>query len=325
MPKVYIAAAFRRFSNRDESGKAYGEIGNNDYVDFLEQIEEIFLNFGFDTCLPHRDEGLWGKVYYEPTAISALCFRHVHTSDVVFAIVEGGRGVHIELGFAMGLNKKLIMMHCDSEEPSTLIYGIPTNLSPWKTGIEDSDAVIITYSSSSELLERLERCLSENYRRDMRAATTARSNKAIIDIGSHTIKLKVFSFRKGSHKKVLLESKNSLGIMGDVLKNQAFSGSTVSNVVSLLKSWKQECSKLSCDSIIVTGTAALRKASNAEDLLSKVKTQTDLDIQILTPQKELEYVFSGVLATFRRIEKGRSQSRRRRYRRSRSTGATTTR
>src|SRR2546421_8253253 len=96
-PKVYIAAAFRQFSNwTPGSALAYGEIANTEYVELLEAVESIFIEFGFDTCLPHRDEGRWGSVYYAPPAISALCFRHVETSDVIFALAEDGRGVHLE-------------------------------------------------------------------------------------------------------------------------------------------------------------------------------------------------------------------------------------
>src|SRR5690348_11944058 len=90
MRKVYIAAAFRQFSNRENATQAYGRVVDDQYINFLEHIEGIFLAHGFYTCLPHRDEGGWGRVYYEPDAISGLCYRHVATSDVVFAIMEGG-------------------------------------------------------------------------------------------------------------------------------------------------------------------------------------------------------------------------------------------
>lgn len=298
MPKVYIAAAFRRFSVRDELTKAYGEVVDSDYVNLLESIEEVFLNFGFDTCLPHRDEGLWGKVYYEPAPISSLCFRHVETSDVIFALAEGGRGVHIELGLAMGLGKRLIMMHQHESEPSTLIYGIPKNMSPWK-GSEDDD-VIIPYLNSDDLLVKLSGFLASHYSREEKVVNPSpRTNKAIIDLGSHTVKLKVFSYRRGSHPKALLNTKQSLGIMGDVLKTNELSVATIDAVISLLKDWQLDCLKLSCDSIIVTGTAALRKANNAHTLVAELKKETGLDLEILSPERELEYVYSGVLATFK--------------------------
>ena len=118
MRKVYIAAAFRKHSKRTDEDRAYGEVLNPVYIEFLESIEDLFLDFGFSTCLPHRDEGMWGKVYYDPGAISALCFRHVHTSDVIFALAEEGRGVHLELGYAAGMgNKRIILAYRKNHEP----------------------------------------------------------------------------------------------------------------------------------------------------------------------------------------------------------------
>lgn len=301
MPKVYIAAAFRRFSNRDEKNKAYGEIEDSEYVDFLERIEGVFLNFGFDTCLPHRDEGMWGKVYYDPLSIGSICFRHVQTSDVVFALAETGRGVHIELGYAAGFpDKKLIMMYKGGTEPSTLIYGIPNNLSPWKDLCEQKpNAYIEEYSDLTNLLEKLHHILAKEYGQASNLANTSTANKAIIDIGSHTIKLKILSYHPGSHSRAIYETKQSLGIIGDVIKTGGFSGKTIDDVVALIKRWKNECDKYSCNSIVVTGTAALRKANNAHTLISQLEEETSLELEILSPIKELEYVFSGVKETFR--------------------------
>jgi len=111
MSKVYIAAAFRKHTDRTDKSKAYGVLEDNFHLDFLEKIEDIFLNYGFDCCLPHRDEGDWGKIYFDPAPLSALCLRHVETSDIIFAIAEESRGVHIELGYASAFpNKKIIVL-----------------------------------------------------------------------------------------------------------------------------------------------------------------------------------------------------------------------
>src|SRR4051794_29710894 len=102
-PKAYIAAAFRRPSTRDDPTRAYGEILDEPYIAFLERVEAIFLRHGYHVCLPHRDEGRWGKRYYDPCALAHLCKRHIQTSTIVFAIAGRSRGVHIELGYADGL------------------------------------------------------------------------------------------------------------------------------------------------------------------------------------------------------------------------------
>lgn len=302
MPKVYIASAFRSLSNREAGSekKAYGEIVNDSYIAFLEKIEEVFLNFGFDTCLPHRDEGMWGKVYYEPSSISPLCFRHVETSDVFFALAESGRGVHIELGYAAYARKKLLLTYKSGSEPSTLIWGLPKDISPWSLGFGgETDAAIFQYDSESDLLKKLTEMLEQEYGVDSSLTpNTPRKHIAIIDIGSHTLKLKIFSYRRGGASRVLYTEKFSLGIMKDVLDGGLFTQETTNALATQLQIWRGVCEKLSCDEIVATGTAALRKAQNTDELLSTLKDKADLRVEIISAEGELNYIYSAVRSTF---------------------------
>ncbi|MFA6554345.1 MAG: hypothetical protein WCS89_02440 [Candidatus Paceibacterota bacterium] len=301
MPKVYIAAAFRRFSKRPNNAREYGEILDPAYVQLLEKIEDVFLAFGFSTCLPHRDEGMWGKIYYDPGAISALCFRHVNTSDFIFALAEEGRGVHLELGYAVGLgNKQLILMHRKDSEPSTLLRGFSEDSSPW-TGIHKGlcKAITYPYNNTDDLLAKLTEILRSKY-----APSSLQTNNAdrtlfgLVDVGSHTIKLKVFRSRVGAYSIPIHTDKKSLGIMGDVLQNGELSTESIDKIVNLLKTWKMDCNRLGCNNFIVTGTAALRKARNASNLASAIEKELSWSLKIIMPEDELDYVFQGVKSTF---------------------------
>lgn len=300
MRKVYIAAAFRQFSNRESSAQAYGEVVDSQYIGLLEGIEDVFLDYGFYTCLPHRDEGMWGKVYYEPEAISALCYRHVDTSDVVFAIAEGGRGVHLEIGYAVGLGKKkLIFMYNESSEPSTLIWGLIKGNSPWlpKNG-SSHNTIIESYSSEADLTNKLRGILSAKYGTETTRLVAKKFKTGLIDIGSHTLKLKILSSQRGSQSRSIYEARDSLGIMKDVVKTGEFSSDTINALVDRLQAWTQLCREYSCDRIIAIGTAALRKAKNTESLLSRLKEQTSLEVEIMDPKRELRYVYSAINANF---------------------------
>src|SRR5205823_1165430 len=146
------------------------------------------------TCLPHRDEGMWGKLYYEPAQISALCFRHVESSDLIFAIAETGRGVHVELGYAARARKRLILAYRVGTEPSTLIWGLPKDISCWQLGFGgETEAIIFPYENNADLLDKLE--LALRTLPGIKAVDSvgwARQTTGIIDIGSHTIKLRIF-------------------------------------------------------------------------------------------------------------------------------------
>jgi len=61
MPKAYIAAPFTsRMANKKDS--AISEITDEEYKNFLEDVESVVRSEGFSTTLPHRDLSNWGSI-----------------------------------------------------------------------------------------------------------------------------------------------------------------------------------------------------------------------------------------------------------------------
>lgn len=301
-PKVYIAAAFRQFSNWEgpSSAQAYGEIIDPAYVELLEAIELEFMNFGFATCLPHRDEGRWGAVYYEPPAISALCFRHVATSDVIFALAEGGRGVHLELGFAGGLgHKPMILMHREGTEPSTLLWGLPGLPSAWEGIGLPATTTIKEYGDRDDLLRSLRQTL-QNWWPDGQAELPARDDAhiALVDIGSHSVKFQIQRRRGRRLVEVVSQARSSMRLIDHVSKTGRLSREAIGDLVALLVEWKAKSDTYACHSVAVIGTAALRRASNVEELTTAIKSALGWKLEILDPDKELGYAYQAVAAEF---------------------------
>lgn len=300
MPKVYIAAPFRSLSARDSEPpqKAYGELVDAKYIDFLEAIESVFLEHGFDTCLPHRDEGLWGKVYYEPDAIGALCYRHVATSDFIFAVAEGSRGVHLELGYAAGLGgKEMLLMHQEQHEPSTLLCGLAPN-DPWSS--DDHSVIHVeSYRDPPDLLSRLRRYLSDRGPSEdinIRAAQPQRI--AVIDLGSHTLKLKIYSAHPGRAPQLLHAEKESLGVIGGVVEGDAIDAQKIEELVNKLMAWRATADLYRCDAMTAVATAAFRRAANAADVLDRVEEVLGCPSRILASEDEAMSVFGAVSDDF---------------------------
>jgi len=301
-PKVYIAAAFRQFSNWDgpSSGQAYGEIVDPAYVELLEAIEREFINFGFATCLPHRDEGRWGAVYYEPPAISALCFRHVETSDVIFALAEGGRGVHLELGFAGGLgDKPMILMHREGTEPSTLLWGLPGVPSEWDGIGAPATTSILEYGDRDDLLRSLRRAL-ETWWPNATVETSALDDArvALVDIGSHSVKFQVQRRRGRRLVEIVSQARSSIGLIEQVSKTGELSREAIEALVAQLLVWKATSDRHACQSVAVVGTAALRRANNVAELAAVIRVELGWQLEILDPSAELQYVYQAVSAEF---------------------------
>jgi len=121
--KIYIAAPFRAFAT-DEEDRFYGVMNDSGYQAFLEKVDGKLKGWGYNTCLPHRDEGQWGELYILPEDIAEICFKHIESSSLVIVFPGKSRGVHIEIGYAAALRKKMIVFLRQGETESTLLRGL---------------------------------------------------------------------------------------------------------------------------------------------------------------------------------------------------------
>lgn len=143
--KVYISAPFRSLST-EERDRFYGVFHDEDYKEFLEQIDAKLQELGYETCLPHRDEGKWGQVYILPADVAEICFKHIETSSIVVVFPGRSRGVHVEVGYAAGLRKRMIVFLEEAERESTLLRGL----------LKVTDCKCLRYKSKEEVLQLLD-------------------------------------------------------------------------------------------------------------------------------------------------------------------------
>ena len=116
------------------------------YKEFLEQIDTKLQELGYETCLPHRDEGKWGQVYILPEDVAEICFKHIKTSSLVVVFPGRSRGVHVEVGYAAGLRKRMIVFLEEAERESTLLRGL----------LKVTDCKCLRYKSREEVLRLLD-------------------------------------------------------------------------------------------------------------------------------------------------------------------------
>ncbi len=143
--KAYIAAPYTQKSV-DWGAGAYGKIKDIEYKEFLEMIDTVLKNSGYDTHLPHRDLNNWGEAYIEPEKLVQLCLSEIKAADVFVAYPENSAGVYIELGWANLLGKIIIIIAKKGEPQSSMILGL-------------SGAKIITIENTDEIEEKLKNAL----------------------------------------------------------------------------------------------------------------------------------------------------------------------
>lgn len=123
---------------------------------------------------------------------------------------------------------------------------------------------------------------------------------AAIDIGSNAARLLISE-----------ASPNSAGVMDftklnlvrvplrlgfDVFNNQVISDKKATHLVDTIRAYKLLLDVYEVKYLKACATSAMRDASNGEDILREVKTQTGIDIRIITGQEEAAFIYENHVA-----------------------------
>lgn len=120
--------------------------------------------------------------------------------------------------------------------------------------------------------------------------------KAVIDLGTNTFNLIIADVTEHDFEP-LYTDKVSVAIgLGGIHKNQ-LTVPAQTRALTALKKFKQQCDHFHVETITALGTSAIRDAFNSAEFLQKVKSQTNIDVSIITGDKEAELVYHGVLWT----------------------------
>jgi exopolyphosphatase/guanosine-5'-triphosphate,3'-diphosphate pyrophosphatase len=123
----------------------------------------------------------------------------------------------------------------------------------------------------------------------------------IIDIGSNSIRLVVFDGPKRSplylyNEKVFFR----LGLQS--FGGKPFGSNTLEAVSHIIKRYVAICRNMEISKIIMFGTSALREASNSNVLVESIREKTNVDVDIISGEKEAFYAAQGILLGFPNAE-----------------------
>ncbi len=82
---------------------------------FLEKLDKICKEAGFETFLPHSDAGLFTNLK-DVERISKRDIEELHKSDLLIGVLDGiyvGAGTAWEMGYAQAIGKKVIGLKTD--------------------------------------------------------------------------------------------------------------------------------------------------------------------------------------------------------------------
>ena len=121
MKKIFLLAPFGNHINPDT-----GLIHDNN-KEFIEKIISHLEKKGHIIENAHRRER-WGLEWMKPEVCTPLDYKLIQDSDLIIAIPghPASGGVHVELGWASSLKKKIMILLEDGKEYSNLVTGLNT-------------------------------------------------------------------------------------------------------------------------------------------------------------------------------------------------------
>lgn len=122
------------------------------------------------------------------------------------------------------------------------------------------------------------------------------SRKAIIDIGSNSIKFFVGELAADRTIKTVLDT-NDIARLGEGLDSTgAISPEAMERNVASVAAFAKQAKELGADRIVSVGTMALRKASNSAEFVEKVKKTCGIEVQIIPGEEEARLSYLAILS-----------------------------
>ena len=107
-----------------------------------------------------------------------------------------------------------------------------------------------------------------------------------IDIGTNTLRLLIEDFSSdGTYRKI--KSERHITRLGEEISSTGRLKTTaMDRTMSILKRFSKICSEYPLNGIYAVATSAVREASNGADFIKKVKTETGLDVDVISGDSE---------------------------------------
>ena len=117
--------------------------------------------------------------------------------------------------------------------------------------------------------------------------------RAIIDIGTNTVKLLVADVKNGQVTPVV--SKDQMTRLGQgVQQSMHLSRAAMARTVEAIRHFVADAKDLGVSDVFALTTSATRDADNGSEFLDAVRSACGLDAQVITGEREAELIFRGV-------------------------------
>lgn len=125
------------------------------------------------------------------------------------------------------------------------------------------------------------------------------SRLAVIDVGTLKVKFEIREFDSKGHSKIVHRDKKLTVLGRDLSKNNnKIIESALHATIDALKEFKKVMADYSVRDYKAITTEAIRKASNAEEVLQRIKKEAGIALEVLTHEDEARVFFIQVAKSF---------------------------
>lgn len=113
---------------------------------------------------------------------------------------------------------------------------------------------------------------------------------AAIDIGSSSIRMTICEIAQNDFN-ILEELRQPVKLGKDCFYNGKISRPTIDESTSILKKFKRLCDEYGVKNINAVATSSIKDAANFDIFIDNIRTATNINIEVLSPSKESEYIY----------------------------------
>lgn len=121
---------------------------------------------------------------------------------------------------------------------------------------------------------------------------------ATIDIGTHSVLLLIAEKNLKGEVKALVEEATLTRIGEGMASHSVFLPSGMERTLGTLKRYRALCNKHGVEKIVAVGTAAFRKAKNANDFVAEVERTCGFKIEIISGEREAQLTWKAAATDF---------------------------
>ena len=117
----------------------------------------------------------------------------------------------------------------------------------------------------------------------------------VIDLGSNTSRLVIYEHEPGVHFRLVDEVREVVRLREGMGATQVLRSGAIDRSLHALKMYRMLCDAVGVDELIAVATSAVRDATNRDSFLARVKSDTGIDLRLLSGEQEGYYGALGAI------------------------------